>query len=73
MTSEKRYGFGVEALAGLVAGASALAVLVVVMVLFLMLREHRRWSSSLATGVAARIAGEMGAHPDQAGLEASCR
>jgi len=73
MTSEKRYGFGVEALAGLVAGASALAVLVVVMVLFLMLREHQRWSISLATGVAARIAGEMGAHPDQAGLEASCR
>lgn len=73
MAAEKRYGFGVEALAGLVAGASALAVLVVVMVLFLMTREHRRWSASLATGVAARIATDMGAHPDQAGLEAACR
>ncbi len=73
MATEKRYGFGVEALAGLVAGASALAVLVVVMVLFLMLGEHRRWSASLATGVAAKIAGDMGAHPDQAGLEAACR
>jgi signal transduction histidine kinase len=73
MSTEKRYGFGVEALAGLVAGASSLAVLVVVMVLFLMLGEQRRWSTSLATGVAAKIAGEMGAHPDQAGLEAACR
>ena len=73
MPSEKRYGFGVEALAGLVAGASALAVLVVVMVLFLMQREHRRWSGSMAAGVAARIATEMGAHPDQAGLESACR
>lgn len=73
MAAEKRYGFGVEALAGLVAGASALAVLVVFMVLFLMRGEHRRWSTSHATGVAAKIAGEMGAHPDQAGLEAACR
>lgn len=73
MAAEKRYGFGVEALAGLVAGASALAVLVVVMVLFLLVREHRRWTTSVATGVAARIASDLGAHPDQAGLEAACR
>ena len=73
MRGERRYGFGVEALAGLVAGASALAVLVVFMVLFLMLGEHRRWSASLATGAAARIAEEMGANPDQQGFEDACR
>lgn len=73
MGSEKRYAFGVEALAGLVAGASALASLVVLMVLFLMVRESNRWSSSLAADAAARISLEMGTHPDQAGFEAACR
>ena len=73
MAAGKKYAFGVEALAGLVAGASALAALVVVMVLFLLVRENTRWSNSLATGVAARIAVEIGTQPDQAGLEAACR
>jgi signal transduction histidine kinase len=43
------------------------------MVLFLMVRENSRWTSSLAAGAGARIAGELGAYPDQAGLEAACR
>lgn len=43
------------------------------MVLFLMVREHRRWTSSMAAGAGARIAREIGAYPDQAGLEAACR
>ncbi len=60
-------------MAGLVAGASALAVLVVLMVFFLTVREHRRWSTSLAAAAGGRIAWELGAYPDQAGLEAACR